>query len=391
MRHKPNKILLTTILTALALVVIIIRDKDKNRPMEVRIDEAGYDELIESIPCSGKVRPVVEVIISPDVSGEIVKINFEEGDTVKRGDVILQIKQDLYRSVVEQAEAALGTLKAQNKKCQAELELAEQIFRRSESLYILDAIPMEEYENAKASLKIASESFSASKYNVLSGEAALREANENLIKTTILSPIDGIVSMMNVEEGERVVGTTQMAGTEMFRIADFSRMEAVVEVSENDIVRIKQGDSASIEVDAYPRVNFRGFVTQIANSAQNIGSLFDQVTNFEVRIEILSDNHILLPGMSASSSIVTEKGKRNLAIPVSAVFAREKREYVWVVGRDLTVEEREITTGIQDLNSIEVTSGLIEGEKVVVAPAKAISEELFNGRRVKFPVNENRK
>jgi len=387
MRHRKRKIITFALAAILIAALFVVNRKGNQGAIEVSIAEAQYGHLVETIPCSGRIRPVVEVIISPDVSGEIVRINFDEGDTVRKGDVILQIKQDVYRSVVEQAEATLGTLKAQFQKCQAELTLAGQQLSRNERLHKQNAISDETYENAQATFKIATEALTAARYNVLSGEAALKEANENLIKTTILSPIDGIVSMMNVEEGERVVGTSQMAGTEMFRVADFSRMEAVVDVSENDVIRIERGDRAEIEVDAYPRMVFDGFVTQIANSAQNIGSLFDQVTNFEVRIEILSDGHILLPGMSASASIVTEEGQRNITVPVSAVFTRDKREYVWVVGRDFTVEEREITTGIQDLSSIEVVSGLIEGEKLVTS----ISEDLANGRKIKVSTDNKDK
>jgi len=387
MRHRKRKIITFALAAILIAALFVVNRKGNQGAIEVSIAEAQYGHLVETIPCSGRIRPVVEVIISPDVSGEIVRINFDEGDTVRKGDVILQIKQDVYRSVVEQAEATLGTLKAQFQKCQAELTLAGQQLSRNERLHKQNAISDETYENAQATFKIATEALTAARYNVLSGEAALKEANENLIKTTILSPIDWIVSMMNVEEGERVVGTSQMAGTEMFRVADFSRMEAVVDVSENDVIRIERGDRAEIEVDAYPRMVFDGFVTQIANSAQNIGSLFDQVTNFEVRIEILSDGHILLPGMSASASIVTEEGQRNITVPVSAVFTRDKREYVWVVGRDFTVEEREITTGIQDLSSIEVVSGLIEGEKLVTS----ISEDLANGRKIKVSTDNKDK
>lgn len=382
MNRKKKKYTVLVLAAVLCCGALLLSPGDK--VPQVRVMKAAFSPIVETIPSSGKIRPVVEVTISPDVSGEIVDINFKEGDFVRKGDVILQIKRDLYLSVVEQAEAALGTLEAQFHRQEAELRQAERSYRRNLVLFEGGAISVEDFEACEAAYIIAKESLSAAEFNVKSGEAALKEANENLVKTTIISPIDGTISALDVEEGERVVGTSQMAGTQMLRIADLSRMEVVVDVSENDVVHISAGDSVRIDVDAWPKLKFDGIVTQIANSAKNVGLLFDQVTNFEVRIEILPQQARLLPGMSASTQIVTRSSDAAISVPVSAVFARERKEFVWVLKEDMTVEERQVETGLQDLKNIEITSGLLVGESIVTSPASAISKDLANGMKVRL-------
>ena len=207
---------------------------------------------------------------------------------------------------------------------------------------------------------------------------------ENLQKTTIYAPMRGIVSRMNVEKGERVVGTSQMAGTELCRIADFSRMEIEVNVGENDVVRIAPQDSVEIEVDAYPRRKFRGLVTQIANSAQFLDARFDQVRNFGVRIEILPDSARFLPGMSAAVSIIAGRSPDCLAVPLAALVVRDRETGVWVVGDDGAVHRRIVETGIQDLDRIEIRAGLVPGERLVTGPAETLSQGLKEGEKVKY-------
>jgi len=355
---------------------------NKGNVIEVECTKVERSNLVESIPASGRIKPVTEVKISPDVPGEIVKLMVSEGDFVHRGDTVIQIKQDLYKSRVEQAEASLASLKAQHCRNQAELSKATLDFNRSRELLDNGAIAVSEFESSEASYKMAQQIVLASEYTIQSGEAELREAYESLSKTTICAPMSGVVSRLSVELGERVVGTSQMAGTEMLRIADFEKMELVVDIGENDIIRISQGDSVSVDIDAYPHKKFSGYVTKIANSAKNIDVTFEKLTNFEVRIEIVTEGDKLLPGMSASASIVTVCNKDCMVVPLGSVFAEGRQEYVWILKDDMTVEKRRVKTGIQDLSRIEITDGLDESESVVVAPLSVINKDLSSGMKV---------
>jgi len=387
-------------------VLIIFGTKNKNKAIEVTSEVISKKTITEVIPANGKIRPVVEVKISPDVSGEIIDLNFKEGDLVKKGELIIKIKQDVYISMKERSEASLNSVKAQLTQQLAQFSLVEQTYRRSKTLFDQKAISESEYENALSQYNVSKEQIKAAEFNVKSATAALKEAQENLIKTTIYAPMDGIISKMSVEKGERVVGTSQMAGTELLRIANFDHMEVLVDVNENDIIRIKQNDTASIEVDAYPNRKFTGVVTQIANSAKNIGSSVEQVTNFEVKILILPESYSDLivngknpfrPGMSATASIQTDKKYNILTVPLQAITTRtdlkgdttkkskladEMLEQVFVIKADNTLEVREITTGIQDISNIEVVKGLKEGDKVVTGPYSAISKTLKAGTKV---------
>ena len=338
----------------------------------------------EFIPVSGKIHPVKEVRLSPDVSGEIVAIKCCEGDSVKCGDTLILIRQDVYLSRVERAKASLAALKAQRSRNQAELTKADLEYKRSTALIEEGAISTSEYEASQASFDIARQNVLASEYTIRSGEAELKEALESLAKTTILSPIDGIISRLSVEPGERVVGTSQMAGTEMLRIADPHRMELVVDVGENDVIRMNEGDSASIEIDAYPRRIFSGRITKISNSAKNMDISFEKLTNFEVRLEIEPSGEKLLPGMSASASIVTGFVQSCLSIPIGSVFTKDRKEFVWVLRDDGTVERRTVLTGMQNLKEIEVVRGLEPGETIVTAPLSAINKDLTDGQKVKI-------
>ena len=387
-------------------VLIIFGTKNKNKAIEVTSEVISKKTITEVIPANGKIRPVVEVKISPDVSGEIIDLNFKEGDLIKKGELIIKIKQDVYISMKERSEASLNSVKAQLTQQLAQFSLVEQTYRRSKTLFDQKAISESEYENALSQYNVSKEQIKAAEFNVKSATAALKEAQENLIKTTIYAPMDGIISKMSVEKGERVVGTSQMAGTELLRIANFDHMEVLVDVNENDIIRIKQNDTASIEVDAYPNRKFTGVVTQIANSAKNIGSSVEQVTNFEVKILILPESYSDLivngknpfrPGMSATASIQTDKKYNILTVPLQAITTRtdlkgdttkkskladEMLEQVFVIKADNTLEVREITTGIQDISNIEVVNGLKEGDKVVTGPYSAISKTLKAGTKV---------
>ncbi len=389
------------------VVLVIFGRKNSNKGVEVTTQIVAKGTITEVIPANGKIKPVVEVKISPDVSGEIVELNFKEGDNIKRGELIIKIKQDVYISMRDRAEASLNSVKAQLTQQLAQFKQIEQSYLRNKTLYEQKAISEADYENALSQYNVTKEQIKAAEFNVKSATAALQEAQDNLVKTTIYAPMDGIISKMNVEKGERVVGTSQMAGTELLRIANFDQMEVLVDVNENDIIRIQERDTAMVEVDSYPGRKFTGMVTQIANSAKNIGSSIEQVTNFEVKILILPESYKDLvkeglnpfrPGMSATASIQTERRDNIISIPVQTITTRndlftdtlankksdELSEQVFVVKDDNTLEVRKIETGIQDITNIEILSGLNEGERIVTGPYSAISKTLKSGAKVSW-------
>lgn len=404
-----KKSLLWIIIAAIAVIalLIIIGQSKGAKALAVNVSNPIYKNITEVIPANGKIQPVVEVKISPDVSGEIIALNVEEGDRVKAGQVLLQIKRDSYLSSRDRLAASLNQTKAQLAQQQAQFNQVELSYNRNVKLHEQGAISESEFEQSQSEYAVTKEQLKASEYNVASAEAALAEAEESLYKTTIYAPIDGIVSKLDVERGERVVGTGQMAGTEMLRVANFEQMEVLVDVNENDIVRIKQRDTATIEVDAYPGRKFTGVVTQIANSAKNIGSALEQVTNFEVKVYVLPESYQDLvteaqsnpfrPGMSASVSIQTETRYNVLAIPIQCITTRpellseevrmslganELVEQVFVLREDNTVESVKVTSGLQDHLHIEILSGLATEDQVVTGPYTAISKNLKNGTRV---------
>ena len=370
---RKQKLLLAA--CAAGVLLLALRSGGGSR-IEVDTCLPARTTLVESVPASGIIRPVVEVKITPDVSGEVVELFVQEGDRVRTGDLLLRIKPDLYQSQVEQASASLGTLRAQYNRQRAEARQARLNFERSQLLYGQDAISSAELQNARTELDIAESSLRAAEFAIRSGEAQLKEARENLLKTSLYAPMDGIISQLDVTRGERVVGTSQMSGTELLRIADFSRMEVTVEVGESDVVRIEPGDSVRVEIDAYPRRRFRGSVVQIANSAK--------VANFGVRIELQPDSLRFLPGMSAAVTILTRQSDDCLALPVAAVFTRDKETCVWVAAADGTAHLRHIVTGIQEHDRIELVDGLSEDERVVTGPAEAIARILTEGCKLKL-------
>jgi len=404
-----KKSILWIIISAVVLIVIlIIAGRSRSgKGLSVTVENPIVKNITEIIPANGKIQPVTEVKISPDVSGEIITLNVEEGDPVKAGQVLLQIKQDQYLSARDRMKAALNQAKAQLAQQEAQYEQVKLSYQRNLSLHQQGAISEAEFEASSSEYAIAEEQLNAARFHVESSQAGLAEAEESLTKTTILSPMNGIVSKLDVERGERVVGTSQMAGTEMLRIANFQEMEVLVDVNENDIVRIRQLDTALVEVDAYPGRQFTGVVTQIANSAKNIGSSLEQVTNFEVKVFILPESYSDLvkegfstpfrPGMSASVSIQTETRRNVVAIPIQCITTRtellpdsiriqlgpnELVEQVFVLRSDNTVEAVTVKSGLQDHMHIEITEGLTIEDQVITGPYSAISRTLNNGDKV---------
>jgi len=379
-------------LIAIVVLIVVLIASGGGSVTAVRLYTIEKQDLVESIPANGKVRPVIEVSITPDVSGEIVELNCREGDNVSKGDVLVKIRQDVYISMVERAEAVLNAARSDYLQQKAQFKQAEINFRRNKILYKENVISAAEYETSQLNFEIAKEQLTAAQYGVSSGRAGLKEATENLTKTVICAPMDGTVSMIAVKIGERVVGTSQMAGTEIMRIADLSDMEVVVDVNENDILKLRPGNSAKIDIDACPGQLFEGIVTQIANSATNLYSNFEQVTTFEVRIGIQCDTTSgvtfpttlpFRPGMSARVTIVTGQRADIVTVPIEAVFIKNGIECVWKVDEKNTVHATPVMSGIQDFSSIEIISGLESGSRIVAGPYSAISKELEEGMKVR--------
>lgn len=419
-----KKLIRYLLIAAVVLIVVAILGKKygkfgKPDSIDVVVEKVEYRTIIESISANGKIQPEIEVKISPEVSGEIIELPVKEGDKVTKGQLLCSIKPDTYISIRERSAAALNSAKARLSQAEAQLQQNELAYNRSKQLFDQKAISESDFENAKTVFQVSKADVRAALFNVESAEASLKEANENLAKTTIYAPMSGTISKLSVELGERVVGTAQMAGTEILRIADLSRMEARVSVNENDIVRVKLNDTSLIYVDAYPDQDFKGVVTQIANSASITGVATDQVTTFEVRIFLLENSYGHLvkanqpnpfrPGMSTTVDIQTTTKPNILTIPIQAVTTRSDsvstsasglaeledesqnddsnisttklKEVVFIAVGD-TAKMVFVETGIQDNKYIEVTNGLTADDEVVVAPFSAISRRLEDGKLV---------
>ncbi|SDG91558.1 efflux RND transporter periplasmic adaptor subunit [Mucilaginibacter gossypii] len=415
-----------------ALIVLLIIAKvtgliGKPALTQVATEKAETREINETVSASGKIKPHVEVKISPEVSGEVVELPIKEGDVVKKGQLLCKIRPDILKSGYDRAIASYNTQKASVGNSsqmlkQAEATYANQagIYKRSKELYDKKVLTVSEFENAKAAYEGAKASLEAAKQNVVGSQyglaqsqASVKEAQDNLAKTTIYSPVDGVVSKLSVEKGERVLGTQQFAGTEIMTISDLSKMDVNVDVNENDINRISLGDSSKIEVDAFLGKKFTGVVTEIGSSANVVGTSADQVTNFTVKVRINADSYAALlkktadnpspfrPGLTATVDISTNSAKA-LSVPIQSVTTREEKkenngppkadedkskpqispvakEYVFVLNAG-KLKQVQVTTGIQNDSYIQILSGLKGGEEVVSAPYSAISKTLSDGQ-----------
>jgi len=401
------------------LIIIAVVGKKKGwfgKPdsISVYVEKPERKTITETINANGKIQPEVEIKISSEVSGEVIELPVKEGNWVEKGTLLVRIKPDTYISLKERAIAAVNSANAKLAQSKAQLTQSELAFKRSKQLFDQKAISESEFETAKTNYEVAQSELNAANFNVESAQASLKEAEENLRKTSIYSPISGTVSKLNVELGERVLGTIQMAGTEIMRIANLNRMEARISVNENDIVKVNIGDTALIEVDAFIDRKFKGVVTQIANTADVSGTTTDQVTSFEVRTFILEDSYKDLisdklqspfrPGMSTTVDILTETRKDVLAVPIQSVTVRsdsskvaqagfqkdgeqkveqdqakvkseKPKEIVYITKGD-TARMVEVKTGIQDNQYIEIKEGLTGDEEVITAPYSAISRRL---------------
>lgn len=446
---KSKRVLGIIAITAVVLIIFLAIGKSqgwfgKEGYLKVAVEQGQTRDVVELITANGKIQPETEVKISPDVSGEIVELVVKEGDIVEKGQFMLKIKPENYIMMRNRMEAALNSSKAREKQSEAMLAQRKLDYKRNKKLYEERAISESEYEQSETNYTTALAEKEAAAFSVQSAKASLEEAEENLQKTSIYAPMSGTISSLNVELGERVVGTEMMSGTEILRIADLSKMEVEVEVNENDIVRVSYMDTALIEVDAYLDTKFKGVVTEIPVSANTQGITTDQVTNFNVKILLLPESYQdkvtesnpnpLRPGMSATADIQTDIQKNVFSIPIQAVTTRfydpeaeefekkaekveERVESVTIgegetsvqsasVERDKDDEEKEkqvvvfiekdgqalirlVKTGIQDNTNIQILEGIDPEDKIIVAPYSAISKQLDNNTTVEVVPEED--
>lgn len=419
MKNKKRVYWISGILILTLIVAASIFKGGKSEEL-VTTEKIQNKTIVETVTVTGKILPKSEVKISPDVSGEIIEMFVNEGDSVLEGQRLVTINPEIYLTTVNQlranlnnAKANLSSAEAQEIRSKVALDIAEGNFERQKKLHqenITSDLDWEnarvQYEQIKTEATVATKNKTASLYNVKSLAARLDEGMKTLGRTKILAPQSGIITQLSSEKGERVVGTAQMAGTEIMRISDLSRMEVEVKINENDIVRIEINDEADIRVDAYPKKTFTGRVTEIANSAKfnsNI-DINEQVTNYTVKIQIDPSSYAdlisagrpqpLLPGMTASAEIKTEKKENVLALPIAALTTRNPKKdkskdanideiQTWVfVYENGNAVAKKVKTGIQDLDYFEVVSGLSNGENVITSPSMSIAKTMMDGDKV---------
>lgn len=427
MKNKKNSIPWIIGAAVVLIAALLIGKKmgwfGKDLTLKVATEKVEIRDITEIITANGKLKPQIEVKISPEVPGEIIELPVKEGNKVKKGDLLVVIKPDIYQSNLSRIEASLNTQKARLAQADAQLIEKELNYQRAKQLLEKKTIPKSEFETVEAAWKVALSEVQAARYSVKSAESSVKESAENLTKTRIFSPIDGTVSKLNVEKGEKVVGTNQFAGTELMTVADLATMEVKVEVNENDIVKVQKNDTAIIEIDAYLKRKFKGIVTEIASSANVTGTTVDQVTNFNVKILLLAKSYQdlvekdslkypFLPGMSATVEIQTDTRKSIISVPIQAVTTRaddgsvkkandqmekegvtntsvkevapkepEQNEAVFLVRNKLAWKTK-VKTGIQDNTRIEILQGLKTGDEVVIAPYGLISKTLKDSTAV---------
>lgn len=442
---------IVSVIILVAATLLILKKQGiigKEEGTKVAVEKAILKDIVEVVTASGKVYPEIEVKISPDVSGEIMQLNVKEGDSVTKGQLLATVYADIYATQRDQAAAGVAQQMAQVQNVTASLasfkarmDQAERQYQRQKQLFtdkVISKLEFEQAENtyltAKADYTAATQSIKSVQASVASAKASLQTANKNLGRTSLVAPMSGIVSLLNVKKGERVVGNSMMAGTEMMRIADMRVIEVRVDVGENDIPKVSIGDTALIEVDAYNNRKFKGVVTQISSTSRGTGgttiTTSNDVTNYEVRIRLDPSSYAGLidpkkrnnipfrPGMSANADIQTNTHSHVLSVPINAVTTRDRSdtlpvgkvakaskkeekpaengsapeapvknaddmdEVVFVLQKDKTVKRVKVKTSIQDINYIEITEGIQEGDEVVVGPYTVVSKTLREGMKV---------
>jgi len=387
---------------------------------EVEVTSIRLIDIVETVAATGKIQPEVEIKLSSEVSGEIIELPIIEGQQVKKGDLLVSINPDLVQAMLDQSQAGLQNIKAQLTQAEANLANVKINFERNKSLFEKGVISRSDWERSQTDYEVAQANVRSAYYNVESAKSSVKQSRDNLSRTSIFAPRDGTISKLSVELGERVVGTAQMAGTEIVRVANLNNMEVEVDVNETDIVKVNVGDSTIVEVDAYLKREFKGVVTEIANTAENTLSV-DQVTNFKVKVRILPDSYKDLtvnrsdnyspfrPGMTATVDIITNLKEKIIGVPISSIVIKtdtssttaqqvvketkstkaEKFECVFVKEGDVA-KLRVITTGIQDDSNIEIISGLKEEDLVITGPYNTVTKILKPGSKVETKIEEQK-
>jgi HlyD family secretion protein len=427
--RRKRYIIFGSVGAVLLLIIGFIIASKREKPIPVITEKAVRRTILQTVSATGKIQPETEVKISPEVAGEIIELPVEDGMQVKKGDLLVKIKPDSYKALLEQQEAAISAAKATNLQQKATMLKTEQDFKRAEDLFNKKLISEQEYNAADAAHNVAKNTHESSLHEIERAQASSSQARDQLSKTTIYSPMDGTVTVLSSKLGERLVATNQFAGTEVMRVADLNHMQAVVDVNENDVVNVKLGDKASVKIDAYSDRKFKGVVQQIANTGKTTGAgTQEEVTNFEVKIRIDDHDVALRPGLSCTADIETNMVKDAVAIPMQSVTIRTgdsnlspeeiEKQKQKIAARDkddnkaefsnerlekqAQKEEREklakvvfvkngnkahmvkVTTGIADDSYMEIKSGIQPGDEVISGSYSAISRKLKDGAKVKI-------
>ena len=427
--RRRRKILIGIGAALLLWIIGAIINSKREKPIPVTTDKATRRTIVQIVSATGKIQPETEVKISPEVAGEIIELPVDDGMAVKKGDLLVKIKPDSYKALVEQQEASISSAKATNLQQKATMMKTEQDLKRADDMYAKKTISIQEYNAAQAASDVAKNTYESSLHEIERAQAGSSQARDQLSKTTIYSPIDGTVTVLNSKLGERLVATGQFAGTEVMRVADLGHMEARVDVNENDVVNVKVGDQASVKIDAYSDRRFHGTVHQIANTGKTTGAgTQEEVTNFEVKIGIDDHDVTLKPGLSCTADIETNTVKDVVAVPMQAVTIRTgdsnlspeeiEKKKMKTAQRDkgdnnaefinekaekqAQKEEREklakvvflkkggkaqlvkVTTGISDDTFMELKNGIQPGDEVISGSYSAISRKLKDGAKVTY-------
>jgi HlyD family secretion protein len=410
------------------LIVSIVLSK-REKPIPVTTEKAVRKTILQTVSATGKVQPETEVKISPEVAGEIIDLPVADGMGIKKGDLLVRIRPDSYKALLEQQEAAISSAKATNLQQKATMLKTEQDIKRAEDMYAKKTISVQEYNAAQAAYDVAKNTYESSLHEIERAQAGSSQARDQLSKTTVYSPINGTVTILSSKLGERIVATGQFAGTEVMRVADLSRMQAVIDVNENDVPNVKIGDKANVKIDAYGDRKFKGTVAQIGNTGKTTGSgTQEEVTNFEVKINLEREDVLLRPGLSCTADIETNMVKDAVAVPMQAVTIRTgdsnlspediEKKKLKTAARDkgdnnadyvnerqekaMQREEREklakvvflkkggkaqsvkVTTGISDDTYMEIKTGVQSGDEVISGSYSAISRKLKDGAKVAY-------
>ena len=426
---RKRKIIIGVVGFFLLWLIVSILLSKREKPIPVTTEKAVRKTILQTVSATGKVQPETEVKISPEVAGEIIELPVADGMGIKKGDLLVKIKPDSYKALLEQQEAAISAAKATNLQQKASMLKTEQDLKRADDMYAKKTISIQEYNAAQAAADVAKNTYESSLHEIERAQAGSSQARDQLSKTTVYSPIDGTVTILNSKLGERIVATGQFAGTEVMRVADLSRMQAVIDVNENDVPNVKIGDKANVKIDAYGDRKFKGTVAQIGNTGKTTGTgTQEEVTNFEVKINLEREDVLLRPGLSCTADIETNMVKDTVAVPMQAVTIRTgdsnlspeeiEKKRLKTAARDkgdnnadyvnerqekaLQKEEREklskvvflkkggkaqsvkVTTGISDDTYMEIKSGVQPGDEVISGSYSAISRKLKDGAKVAY-------